>query len=593
MKRKINLILISSALTLGLSSCLFQDDLPGSELTTSSKEGSSVVYVGKADTINYKHPAKTQAGLQSALAEMEKIALLGQLNTAQFAMRGGKDGNIPGPHQYQFQFSLEIDNYAGYMCLPQRFGGRMPSTYYNFDNFNGGAAGSFISIKNSIVPILNHPQIDSIPEIKAFALLIYSYSSQEMTDIYGPFPYADYKANKQTAPFTYNSVESIYKTIVNNLDTIVACIDHFESQPSWYQEAVKGILQTNDLITSFENRDIKNWKKLANSLKLRMAMHIVKIDSKLAKKWAEEAVQSGVIDSNEAQAKLDPLTFGFSHPLATISNIWNDTRLNASLESIMKSLNHPYLAFIFDKNTDRIYNKNDDNKFLEKESKIVGLRSGILMLEGQNYEANFRVAYSRVNELNISTTPLYIMKYAEVLFLRAEGALRGWNMGGSAQSFYEQGIKDAFVGEAFNDIYQNVQQQYMAQDKATDFTYEDPWNPRYNRPSLTKIGVKWNEGEDKETKLEKIITQKYIANFPYSFEAWTDLRRTGYPKIFPVLRDEGDGSIAAGDIIRRIPFPGTGQPSVQADVDKTGIPALGGPDKQGTRLWWDAAVGNF
>ena len=593
MKRKLNFILILSALTLGLSSCLFQDDLPGHEFTSGTIEGSSVVYVGKADTINYKHPAKTQAGLQTALAGLEKIGLLGQLNTAQFAMRGGKKGEMPGSHQYQFQFSLEIDNYAGYMCLPHRFGGRMPSTYYSFDNFNGGPAGSFIEVKNSIVPILNHPKIDSIPEIKAFALLIYSYSSQEMTDIYGPFPYADYKANKQTAPFTYNSVESIYKTIVNNLDTIVACVDHFDAQPSWYKEAINSILQNNDLITSFENRDIKNWKKLANSLKLRMAMHLVKIDNKLAKKWAEEAVQSGVINSNDAQAKLEPLTFGFTHPLATISNLWNDTRLNASFESIMKSLNHPYLDYVFDKNTDRIYDKNDKKKFLEIDSKIVGLRSGILMLEGQNYEANFRTAYSRVNEQNISITPLYIMKYAEVLFLRAEGALRGWNMGGSAQSFYEQGIKDAFVGDTFNDIYQESLQQYMAQEKAVDFTYEDPWNSRYNKPSLTRIGVKWNEGDNREAKLEKIITQKYIANFPYSFEAWTDIRRTGFPKIFSVLRDEGDGSIAAGDIIRRIPFPGTEQPSVQADVDKTGIPALGGPDKQGTRLWWDAAVDNF
>ena len=39
------------------------------------------------------------------------------------------------------------------------------------------------------------------------------------------------------------------------------------------------------------------------------------------------------------------------------------------------------------------------------------------------------------------------MYYAEICFLRAEGALRGWNMGGSAKEFYEEGIK-ASMAEA-------------------------------------------------------------------------------------------------------------------------------------------------
>ena len=96
-----------------------------------------------------------------------------------------------------------------------------------------------------------------------------------------------------------------------------------------------------------------------------------------------------------------------------------------------------------------------------------------------------------------------------------------------------------------------------------------------------------------ETKLEKIITQKYIAHFPYSFGAWTDLRRTGYPKLFPVLNaDEGDGSLKFGDIIRRAPFPDTDDASV-ADIEATGLDALGGEDYQSTRLWWDVDAPNF
>ena len=111
--------------------------------------------------------------------------------------------------------------------------------------------------------------------------------------------------------------------------------------------------------------------------------------------------------------------------------------------------------------------------------------------------------------------------------------------------------------------------------------------------SVTKIGVKWNNADDQETKLEKIITQKYLALFPLSTEAWAELRRTGYPKLFPVLNtDEGDGSINEGEMIRRIPWVPT-DPIALGMVEASGIPALGGPDEQATRLWWDVDAPNF
>jgi hypothetical protein len=119
-------------------------------------------------------------------------------------------------------------------------------------------------------------------------------------------------------------------------------------------------------------------------------------------------------------------------------------------------------------------------------------------------------------------------------------------------------------------------------------------NDANNIESVTKIGVKWNDADDNETKLEKIITQKYISLFPYSFEAWTEVRRTGYPKLFPVLNpDDGDGSLKYGDLIRRAPFPGSTGAAVAADISATGLKALGGPDLQATRLWWDVATPNF
>lgn len=573
-----------------LQSCMDFDE-PGAELTDGQQQDDDVVYRGEVDRIDYRKEI-TEEGF----AEAENIigARMGQLVTAQYCMRGGKDGNPPGSHAYQYQFTMAVDNYAGYATLPQNFDGRIRSTYYINTQFNSGPDGAYLTAKNQLVPLMNHPQIDSIPEIKALALLLYNYASQELVDLYGAFPYINYKENQEDHPFTYNSMPEIYNTIVDNIDTITTCFNHYTERPEWYKRRVSAIMNRRDKITIDKSFD--TWTRFANSLKLRMAMHIVKVDPEKAQKWAEEAIAGGVIEDRLQEVRLDPMYEGFSHPLTEISQTWNDTRLNASFESLLMSLKHPYADYLFLKNEHPIVNNNDPTKVLPANSRLVGLRAGILMNPGQDIRSNPRVAYSRlIADETLVLAPVYFMKLSEVDFLRAEGALRGWQMGGSAQMFYNRGIDNAAIeNRDMPSVYEDNLAEYKAVDSPINYVYEDPMDEANNLPSITKIGVRWNEGDDRETKLEKIITQKYIAGFPYSFEAWTDLRRTGYPKIFPVLNaSDGDGSLMPGDLIRRMPFPGDTDSAIQ-DINDTGLDALGGSDKQGTRVWWDVAErGNF
>lgn len=71
------------------------------------------------------------------------------------------------------------------------------------------------------------------------------------------------------------------------------------------------------------------------------------------------------------------------------------------------------------------------------------------------------------------------------------------------------------------------------------YAYTDPMDHTNDIASVTKIGVKWNEGDTPETKLEKIITQKYIAGFPYSYEAWNDLLPYGLSEDIPRIECRG------------------------------------------------------
>lgn len=326
-------------------------------------------------------------------------------------------------------------------------------------------------------------------------------------------------------------------------------------------------------------------------------MHIVKVDRPMAKEWAEEAVRDGVIESTDDEIGLRPMYLGMTHPLLEITNTWGDSRLSASFESLLKSLNHPYADYVFEKNGNAFVNKTTE-EVTPANTRIVGMREGVTPGTGQAAASNPYAGCSKLSAQVFAgyAPPLYLMKMSEVDFLRAEGHLYGWDMGGSESFFYNRGLDNAYLEDRdmkMASTYVTRLEEYKNLEAPVAYTYVDPQGIVDDMPSVTQIGVKWNEGDSPEVKLEKIITQKYIAAYPYSYEPWVDMRRTGYPKVFPVINPgNGDGSLSEGDLIRRMPFPNTDDASIR-DIQATGLKALGGADLQATRLWWDVDQPNF
>lgn len=614
---KTSKIFLMSAMVLsafGLQSCL-DYDTPSDEF---QKETTVVtpptISTGKADCINYNVEI-TEKMYQNAYKRLR--SQLGTALTGIYSIRGGKEGGKPEAHAYQFQFCLGPDNYVQYSCVPHSdfpySNAELKSTYHLSKGFNGGPGGGFSSCKTCIAPILNNGDLDSIPELKAAYLLLYNYAAIENADMFGPMPYNDFKKNRDESPFKYDDVRTIYYSAKANIDSCVAAFKHFQKRPEWYKtKVVKNIfinrlplLKNADL---YEAEGLQPWIEFANSLKLRMAIHLAKVEPQTAKEWAEAAVRDGVISQTSHEFALYASVLGFDHPIVQISE-WGDSRLGASFCSMLESLDHPYVKYLFKKNTEAIEktgNKGSAPKTTPAESVIVGMRDGTVPGIGQSAGTNSYISFSKLDNqyMNSHFPPCYFMKLSEVCFLRAEGALRGWNMGGSAQQFYEEGIRYAFLEDRdMEDIkYKDMLEDYMNVTKAKDYTYVDPTGETPDMPSVTKIPVKWDNSLDNEKKLEMIITQKYIASYPYSYESWVDLRRTGYPRLFPVLNPEdGDGSLTMGDnaeycsglnIIRRLPWF-TDDPQTKEDLNATGLPALGGPDQQATRLWWDVDAPNF
>jgi hypothetical protein len=206
-----------------------------------------------------------------------------------------------------------------------------------------------------------------------------------------------------------------------------------------------------------------------------------------------------------------------------------------------------------------------------------GFRCGLVLLDitqFQNYSI-FKIDRE---------TPLQWMNAAEVMFLRAEGALRGWNMGGTAQEFYEKGVITSFEQWGMSGAA-----AYLANSTGFPDGYTDPAGTYSYSSQLTDVTVRWDPADESnfERSLERIIIQKWLANFMIGHEAWSDRRRTGYPRMIPVAVNMSGGLLTDDGIPRRCPYPNSETITNGANYAK-GVEMLGvGGDNIATRLWWD------
>ena len=127
---------------------------------------------------------------------------------------------------------------------------------------------------------------------------------------------------------------------------------------------------------------------------------------------------------------------------------------------------------------------------------------------------------------------------------------------------------------------------------STPADFVDALNAANDISYASDVKIAYNIAGTNEEQLEQIITQKWIAMFPDGQEAWSEFRRTGYPRIFPVVVNNSGGTIDTNVQIRRINFA-SNEVNTNPDNVQTAIGYLGGPDNGGTRLWWDIDGPNF
>jgi len=300
-------------------------------------------------------------------------------------------------------------------------------------------------------------------------------------------------------------------------------------------------------------------------------MRISGVDPQRARTEAEAAVASGVMTTNTDNATMEKSLSGSDYnPLAHIA-VWNEFSMSAAMYSYLAGYNDPRIGVYFQPAV--------------KSGAFAGLRNGQSTTELNQAEnqpdANSQIGPGWVTRsgtgwLENPTRRQEIMCCAEAYFLRAEGALNGWNMDGTPEDLYETGIR------------MSMQQWGITADSSIDaYIHTDalpvPVPGAVSSAAVSSTPVKW--AADGNLQREQIGTQKWLALYPDGFEAWAEVRRSGFPVLYPVVHSDNP-NLPAGTSIKRLPYP-----TVEAQTDAVelakGKALLGGPDNAATRLWWD------
>lgn len=510
-----------------------------------------------------------------------------QLTTAELQTYGDL-GMVEMYRNYHYAFAQQLmgcwntTNYGGRHTIDNNEMGRMWISFYPK------------AIKNLTDGIARSNENTSLTNVNA-ALRIYRvYMMSLMTDVYGDAPcseaglgYLDGKFNPR-----YDTQEEIYTWFFKEL-----------------KEAGTALQQSGDKISGdvIYKGDVIKWKKLANSLRLRYAMRISDVAPEKAKQEFEDALlgDGGVFSSasDDALIKYIEVPFSFGQESYTdyrgnaLSKLLfgndpanNPSYLCSTFFNQMKNSGDPRTYRIARFYYDGLMSSTSTNNRIDLTEEV--LAKGVTMNPRDpgafswepwptGYESdimkeialtNPSVATSMTRETEPklannflkSDNPGVIITSAEINFLMAEAALKGWNVTGTVADLYAKGVRESM------DFLSN----HYDCDKITDAEFST---------FIANNGIGYTD----EQKKAAINTQAWILHLTNPAESWANVRRSGYPRLkSPAEYDFAQFLTGGADIPVRLSYPVL-ESSYNKQSYEEALNRMGGENSWNTPLWWD------
>jgi hypothetical protein len=429
------------------------------------------------------------------------------------------------------------------------------------------------------VQLTNWKQVDSlarIPDTVKGTPANYSYQGigkigkawlfANLTDIYGDIPYShalqgDQDLVSPNVTPVFDKQKDIYLDLFNQLEEANTLLSRGDTIVVSSDPVYKG--------------NITKWRKFANSLYLRLLLRVSgksEVQSQCIakiKQIVENPAQYPIFQSNADCARLQwnggtSTTDPFTSPYITgvrAQDFRGPAICSFFLDNLVAWADPRYVS-----NTP--FGSGAIGRFGIAQASgggWFGVKSGYLPgtgdVKGCYFQSYDNTSTGGLWSLQQNEKTGIIMQYAEVQFILAEAAVKGW-ISGTAQTFWNQGI-----ASAINYWVPNFSESITNANFTTHMT------------NLSAASEIWSNALSLEDKMELIHLQKYYALFATDLQQWFEYRRTGHP-VLP----KGQGLENNGVMPARLVYP----VYIQAanPVNYKAAVAAQGPDEISTQVWW-------
>ncbi len=364
------------------------------------------------------------------------------------------------------------------------------------------------------------------------ALVIEAYLTTYLTDVFGPVPYSE-ALQGDNLNFTpkFDNQEEIYR---KNLEKLDEAYELLETKPGG------NFIRGGD---AFYFNDNLKWRKLANSLKLRMYMKMLKVDPSVETEIASLINSGELISSNkENSAIIYDGRFGLQSTKA--SGTAGSVALGKTFANKLHETLDPRRPQLARLGVD--IDGNPVNIDEEENPIYLGVPSG----ESPDIIREFNGLAAPFTGLNGVRAPSVLFSYAEVEFYIAEAILLGL-VAGDASEHYLTGIR--------------ASSEWWGVEKAAIDAH------------LAKESVTLSS--DTDEALRQVWKEEYINFYYQGFDGWNNYKRVGYPE-FTV-----GSAMLTDEIMKRMVYPPLLK-SVNGDNYNKAVQLLDKGDNLLSGSWW-------
>lgn len=376
--------------------------------------------------------------------------------------------------------------------------------------------------------------------IRNVAKVLQDYLMLQVVDCFGPCPYSEaWKGDEGNIKPVYDSEKDIYAALAADLKEVA---------DSWADGFGDDDVSEGDKIY---NGDVESWQRLCNSLRVRIAMRLSKVEAENSKAVVEEIFNNA--DKYPVIDDCDDNCYIYSDGTSAYREEWYDNYLSRPNDLCISNIFVTYLLNQEDPRIATLAEKNEDGEYKG-------------FYNGSSDKATAFGQYSLLGKKYLLDAAGFMPIYraCESYFAQAEAAMNGWNVPMTAEEAYNKGVLCSMTD---NDISEADGQAYLAAKGKFDGTYT------------------------------RLYHEMWTSLFKETYEAWALYRRTGYPneihesvvtypngetcKEYPGQRSNGNHN----DVPFRFPYPNREE---LYNLDNLDAARTGVVDNcWGKKLYWD------